>query len=63
MAGEKHPQVIDPNYRDENGQPARVVLCPSCGHLELWTDEECQDHGVCRHNTEPCWCEQEEQGS
>lgn len=26
----------------------RVVVCPDCGQLEIWTDEECRDHGQCR---------------
>lgn len=38
-----HPATLFP------GQPAtRVVVCPDCGQLEAWTDEECRDHGQCR---------------
>jgi hypothetical protein len=27
----------------------QIVTCPHCGHLEIWTHEEIQDHGLCRH--------------
>ena len=26
-----------------------IVNCPHCGQLEIWTHEEIQDHGLCRH--------------
>ena len=39
---------------------ARVVCCPDCGQLEIWSEEEAvNDHGKCRASAEPCWCETE----
>ena len=26
-----------------------LVTCPWCGNLEIWTREEVQTHGLCRH--------------
>lgn len=27
---------------------ARIVRCPDCGQMEIWTSSEVQDHGICR---------------
>ena len=43
-----HTDKTGPDYRDEDGQPARIVRCPDCGQMEWWTERECQDHGRCR---------------
>lgn len=26
----------------------RVVRCPDCGQLEYWSEDETNDHGLCR---------------
>lgn len=61
MALIRHPKISGDDYRDADGNPPRIVLCPNCGHLEWWTDEECHEHGKCRYDAEPCSCELEEQ--
>jgi hypothetical protein len=59
MDGTKHPTTTGPDYRDANGQSARVVTCPDCGQMEWWTVAECFDHGHCRASNVPCWCQAE----
>jgi predicted RNA-binding Zn-ribbon protein involved in translation (DUF1610 family) len=49
-----HPTDTGPEYRDEDDRPARLVLCPDCGQMEWWTEEECRDHGKCRATPGPC---------
>ena len=58
----KHPE-IGPEWRDENGQPPRLVRCPACGQKEWWTEDECRDHGKCRLSPYPCWCEKSKKPS
>jgi len=50
----QHPTDTGPDYRDENGQPARLIRCPECGQMEWWTEEENSDHGLCRASGKPC---------
>ena len=54
---DRHPTTTGPDYRDADGNPARLVLCPDCGQMEWWTEPECNDHGRCRASNAPCWCE------
>lgn len=54
---DRHPTTTGPDYRDADGNPARLVLCPDCGQMEWWTEAECNDHGKCRASNAPCWCE------
>ena len=49
-----HPEDTGPGYKDEDGQPARIVQCPECGQMEWWTESECQDHGQCRARPAVC---------
>ncbi len=35
----------------------QIVRCPDCGQMEIWTEEETNDHGHCRATPSPCWCE------
>ena len=38
---------------------ALVVVCPDCGQLEIWSEEEALvGHGLCRAKGRPCWCEE-----
>lgn len=57
---ERHPRNTGPDYRDDDGYPARVVVCPNCGQMEWWTEAECADHGLCR-TTGTCECTEDEE--
>jgi hypothetical protein len=35
-------------------EDVKLVLCPDCGQMEWWTEDECIDHGKCRASNEPC---------
>jgi len=26
----------------------KIVICPDCGQMEWWTEEELDTHGICR---------------
>ncbi len=42
------------------GQPGTVLVrCPDCGQLEVWTEEESFDHGLCRSAGCACWCQED----
>ena len=51
---EKHPLNLTPGQ-----EGTLIVRCPDCGQLEVWTTDECTDHGLCRSRGGPCWCEGE----
>ena len=59
----RHPLDTGPCWVDEDGLPAQVVICPDCGQMEFWTEWECNHHGKCRGNPDPCWCKVEKQES
>jgi len=40
---------------NQPGDPeTRVVRCPDCGQMEIWSEQECSDHGLCRRSGKPC---------
>ena len=49
-----HPDDTGPQYRDDDGNVARLVTCLECGDLEWWTEREYDDHGWCRKSPQPC---------
>ena len=61
-AGEMHPTDTGPGWTDEDGRPAVIVRCAGCGQPEWWSPRECDDHGKCRAQPGPCWCEGAEGG-
>jgi len=36
---------------------AVMVTCPDCGQLEVWSEQESNDHGLCRSRGGACWCD------
>lgn len=60
MTQTPHPTDTGPEYRDADGQPARLVKCPDCGQMEWWTEAESIDHGRCRTGQYPCACDEVE---
>ena len=32
----------------------QIVICPDCGQMEIWSEQECSDHGLCRRSGKPC---------
>ena len=42
---------------DVSSGRAVMVTCPDCGQLEVWSEQESNDHGLCRARGGACWCE------
>ena len=43
----KHIKYKD--IREWDGVNVRLVICPDCNEWELWSIEEMQNHGICKH--------------
>ena len=52
-----HPHLTMEDVRDGG---AVLVTFPWCGRLEIWSVDELQGHGACRHQPRPCpWCDED----
>ena len=51
----KHDMTLTPVDVAEGR--AVMVTCPDCGQLEVWSEQESNDHGLCRAKGGVCWCE------
>ena len=49
----KHTQTLTIGDDD-----TKIVRCPDCGQMEIWSEDELIDHGRCRTGTYPCACDE-----